>query len=196
VPAALLAVSVGHLLSPPPTSSLLCRARPGQPGRRVVPPAEVAAELNRHFPMGPETVQFITLLYGVLDRAALTFRYASAGHPGPAHLPAGGEPALLEAAGTPVGVAAGAPYREWVVALRPGDRLYLYSDGIPEARNPAGEPFGQRGLLEALRGARRAPLGESLTCVLSAVERWGGAARFQDDVCLLALEVGPAPPAG
>ncbi|MCI0461952.1 MAG: SpoIIE family protein phosphatase [Gemmataceae bacterium] len=192
VPAALLSVSVGHALCPPPTSSLLWRAERGQPGGCAVRPAEVAAELNRHFPVDPETGQFFTLLYGVLDRAARTFRYASAGHPGPAHLRADGAPVLLEAAGLPVGLAAPAAYREWEVALRPGDRLYLHSDGILEARNPAGEALGERGLVAALQAARGVDLGESLAHVLAAAERWCEPARLQDDVSLLAVEVGPA----
>src|SRR5207248_84420 len=71
----------------------------------VAPPAEVADRLNQLFPYDLATEQFATLMYGVLDVATGEFRYVSAGHPGPLHLPAGGPPALLESPGFPIGLA-------------------------------------------------------------------------------------------
>jgi sigma-B regulation protein RsbU (phosphoserine phosphatase) len=190
VAAALLSVTLSRLLSPPSDPSSLLMA-----GGAVTPPAEVAARLNRLFPFDPATEQFATLIYGTLDAATGQFRYASAGHPGPIHLPAGGGPVMLESRGFPIGLADEA-YEERSVRLGAGDRLYLYSDGVPESMNPAGEPFGDAGLLAVIGRARTEPLHQGTEAVLEEVVRWHGAGRPQDDISLLAVEVSAAPSDG
>ena len=83
-------MTLSRLLSPPsePSSILIGDGDvPDQFG--ITPPAEVAARLNRLFPFDTSTEQFATMLYGILNVATGEFRYASAGHPGPVHLPAG-----------------------------------------------------------------------------------------------------------
>ena len=64
---------------------------------------------------------------------------------------------ILESPGFPIGLAEDA-YEERSVRLAAGDRLYLYSDGVPEAMNPAGERFGDARLLEAIGRGRAEPL--------------------------------------
>ena len=158
-------------------------------------PAEVAARLNRLFPFDPATEQFATLVYGVLDAATGEFRYASAGHPGPVHLSAGADPVVLESRGSPIGLADDA-YEERSVRLGAGDRLYLYSDGVPEAMDPAGEPFGEARLLAAITRARSEPLIVGTNALLEEVVRWHGPGSPHDDISLLAVEVfaASAPP--
>ena len=191
VAAALLSVTLSRLLtSPSDPSSILTRAGDTGP-RRVTPPAEVAAHLNRLFPFDAITGQFATLIYGVLavaGGARSEFRYVSAGQPNPVHVPAGGAPVYLESCGFPIGLAA-EEYEERVVPLEPGDRLYLYSDGVPEALNPDGQHFGSPQLLEAIGRTRSLSLRESVDAVLAEVARWHGPARPQDDISILAAEI-------
>src|SRR5688572_19778613 len=105
VASALLSVTLSRLLSPPSDpSSILTRGGDGGTRSAVTPPTEVAARLNRLFPFDPATEQFATLVYGVLDAATGEFRYASAGHPGPVHLPAGADPVILASQGFPIGL--------------------------------------------------------------------------------------------
>jgi sigma-B regulation protein RsbU (phosphoserine phosphatase) len=190
---ALLSVTLSRLLSPPSDpSSILVRGGDGAGRLDVTPPAEVAARLNRLFPFDPATEQFATLVYGILDAATGEFRYVSAGHPGPVHLPAGGDPVILESRGSLIGLADEA-YEERSVRLGPGDRLYLYSDGVPEAANPAGELFGDGRLLEAIGRWRSEPLHEGPNALLTEIARWRGSARPQDDISVLAVEVTAAP---
>ena len=166
------------------------------PGRRVcgvgvrdiTPPAEVAARLNRLFPFDSATEQFATMVYGILNAATGEFRYVSAGHPGPVHLPCGADPVILESQGFPIGLADDA-YEERSVRLGAGDRLYLYSDGVPEAMDPAGEQFGDARLLEAIGQGRSEPLQESVAALLEQIARWHGPERPQDDISILAVEV-------
>ncbi len=150
VAAALLSVTLRRLLAPPAEpSSILTRGGDAGGPPDVTPPAEVAARLNRLFPFDSATEQFATLVYGILDAATGEFRYVSAGHPGPVHLPAGGDPVILASRGSMIGLADDA-YEERSVRLGAGDRLYLYSDGVTEAMDPAGEQFGDARLLGAI----------------------------------------------
>ena len=85
---------------------------------------------------------------------------------------------ILEAHSFPIGLFRGVKYEEHSIAMKPGDRLYLYSDGITEAMNINGEQLGKERLIESARGKRRA-----------MVEEWCGAARLADDVSILAVEI-------
>jgi sigma-B regulation protein RsbU (phosphoserine phosphatase) len=172
--AALLAVSASQLLA------RLAGASPALPG-------EVIERLSERL-SGEAAEQSFTLLYGTLDLQTGAFRFVSAGMPGPAHLLRSARPALLEAAGLPVGVGT-ADYREKVTRLSPGDRLVLYSDGLIEARNPVGEHFGARRLLDTLEQTRPLPLQESLGALVQSVEGWCGEQPRKDDFSILAVEV-------
>src|SRR5687768_8400997 len=133
VASALLSVTLSRLLSPPSDrSSILVREAPVGGALNITPPAEVAARLNRLFPFDSATEQFATLIYGILDVAAGEFRYVSAGHPGPVHLRRGDDPVVIASHGFPIGLSEEA-CEEHSVSLGAGDRLYLYSDGVPEA---------------------------------------------------------------
>src|SRR5262249_8561965 len=156
-------VPVRPSLAPaPPASSLLFRAGPHAATYAARPPADVATELNTRFPMDPATGQYFTLLYGVLDLKTFAFSYVSAGHPGPVHLRRDGTTERLTMPGFPIGLVEEATYQERTVQLQPSERLYLYSDGVPEALNPAGEAFGAARLTAALTESRGTPLDAGL----------------------------------
>jgi sigma-B regulation protein RsbU (phosphoserine phosphatase) len=192
VASALLSVTLSRLLSPPSDpSSILVRGGDGGGRSDVTPPAEVAARLNRLFSFDPATEQFATMVYGVLNAVTGEFRYVSAGHPGPVHLPSGADPVILESQGYPIGLAADA-YEERSAHLGAGDRLYLYSDGVPEAMDPAGRQFGDARLLDAIGRGRSELLREAVGILLGDVARWHGSERAQDDVSILAVEVSAA----
>jgi phosphoserine phosphatase RsbU/P len=192
VAAALLSVSVRHFLtSIPAAGSVLWESIPGKPGSQPARPAEVARQLNRRFPIEETSGQFFTILYGVLHLPSREFRFVSAGHPGPVHVPHGKPPELLRVSGFPIGITDEAIGEEHRLTLAPGDRLYLYSDGIPDAFNAAGEQFGSERLLDTLAQGRTAPLQESLTRLLTDLDQWGGATQLTDDVSVLAVEIRP-----
>jgi sigma-B regulation protein RsbU (phosphoserine phosphatase) len=196
VAAALLSVTLSRLLSPPSDpSTILVRNRAGRDPPTLTPPAEVADNLNRLFPYDATTEQFATLLYGVLDAATGQFRYVAAGHPGPLHLPAGGPPVILESPGFPIGLA-GEPYGEWSVRLAAGDRLYLYSDGVPDAMNPEGQRFGDARLAEAVCRGRAVPLQDGMASLVSGIAGWQRDEKPHDDISILGVEVSAAPNAG
>ena len=155
-------------------------------------PAELAARLNTEFPVNVDAWQYFTFLGGVLDLSEGTVRYVSAGHHGPVWIPAGGAPVALKAEGLPIGMFPDCEYEEFAQELRPGDRLYLYSDGVTEAMNEAEADFGVSGLIATLTEVGERPLGETLRQVRRAVDRWCDGDAMQDDFTLLGLEIGAA----
>ena len=149
----------------------------------------VAHQLNERFPLEPGAWDYFTFLGGVIEVSTLTVRFVSAGHPGPVHLPAGGDPVVLQAAGLPIGMFPGTEYTETVARLAPGDRLYCYSDGVTDAMNPADEDFNRNGLVAALSATRARALGETLHGVRESIRAWRGTDALDDDLTLVGLEV-------
>jgi serine phosphatase RsbU (regulator of sigma subunit) len=80
-------------------------------------------------------------------------------------------------------------YEEQVVALQPGDRLYLYSDGVPEALDGENKPFQIQRLLNVLAENRSASLAQSVSALENAVRAWSGGTHLHDDASLAALEI-------
>ncbi len=189
VASSLLSVSITRVLSSPtdPASIL------GRHGEGPTNPVDVVLQLNRIFPFDTTTEQYFTLIYGVLNLTTGEFRYVSAGHPGPIHLPAGGAPRLLEGRGFPIGLGlAEDDYAETCVRLDGGDRLYLYSDGVAEAAAPSGEQFGGMRIMNAMERDRSEPLLTAVSALRADVERWCGSAGVHDDISILAVEIGEA----
>ena len=192
VPAALLAVTLSRLLTPLMYQSHLLKEPCDESGKgyRIVPAREVGNQLNRQFPMDPTSGQYFTLLYGVLDLTTREFTYVQAGHPGPVLFEGDKRSAaVLEGSGLPIGFDEATSYSEYQQPLATNDRLYIYSDGVPELCSPDGEQFGEARLLDAIESSVSATLKESLALIEEQLEAWCGTAGFKDDVSLLALEI-------
>ncbi|HEY3567717.1 MAG TPA: SpoIIE family protein phosphatase [Thermoanaerobaculia bacterium] len=146
-------------------------------------PARVLSEMNQIF-HGKLRNQFITAFCVHLDLEAGRITWSGAGHP-PALLWRGSEGKVEELApGGPVmGRLRRAPYPEASLPLEPGDRLLLFTDGIPEALSPAGEPFGDE-RLQALLAAHAPQSAERIAeALLARVAEWTGrSASFDDDL--------------
>ncbi len=187
---ALLAVAVGRLLTPHASeSSLLVRPDSGADGVRITPPAEVARELNRRFPMESQNNLYFTMTYGVLDTRTRELRYVVAGHPPAVLLTDDGTPQFLQGDGFAVGMIDGIDYDEHSVQLSPGQRLYLYSDGVPEAMNEQLEQYTNERMLDVLKRSRQRPLDESVKELFAGVEDWCRPKGPLDDVSILGLHV-------
>lgn len=187
VGASLLSFTLTHLLSPGIEGTLLTE-RTGTVSA-VVPPSRVVEQLNRQFPI-TRTNQYFTMVYGVIDAASSRFQYVVAGHPAPVLLPTVGEPVVVAGAGLPVGVLEEATYADESVMLNPGDRLYLYTDGIVEALNADEEEFGQARLLAEIGRWRHEPLRAGLDLVVAAIRAWNDGP-LSDDISLVAIERSP-----
>ncbi len=195
VAASLLSMAVGHALSPRAAQSAFRRSlRHGE--ETLAEPFEVVQRLNRDFSDRGGPLQLFTICCAVLDLRTLELSYASAGHPGPLHLTRRGEANVLDLPALPIGVMSGVVYEGARVRLAPGDRLFVYSDGILEARRPDGDLFGDERLAESVRGSAALDLEACVDGVLAAVLGWTAPALPHDDISLVALEILPGRDAG
>ena len=193
VPASLLSVSVTRSLTLHTDRSSLVRVpREDGAGFRVAGPAEVASRLNVIYPMvaGGAGLYF-TLCYGILDLANSLFSFVTAGHPGPVLVQNDGAVQSITVPSLPVGLFPNAQYADTVLELHPGDRLYLYSDGLIEETNPSGREFGRDRLESAIALKHGLTLEENLDALVSDLTAWHGNDHFSDDVTIAALQIDP-----
>jgi sigma-B regulation protein RsbU (phosphoserine phosphatase) len=113
-----------------------------------------------------------------------------AGHPGPIHVGRDGAAPRVIAAHErlPIGIGDRA-YPEHVMQLDPGDRLFIYTDGVSEAMSPSHEPFGTTRMIDSLARSHALPLEESLASLWNDVERWCASSARQDDASVVAVEI-------
>jgi predicted ATPase/transcriptional regulator with XRE-family HTH domain len=148
-------------------------------------PAMLLAELNARLLEDTTASLFITTFIGLLDPADGTLTYANAGHPPPLLLSAGGHhPQPLNPTGLVLGIENAATWRDEQCALTPGAQLLLYTDGVTEAQDAAGEFFENERLLAVLRTGDAATL---IATVHAAVTAFAGSAPQYDDITLLAV---------
>lgn len=157
---------------------------------RTGTPAEILADVNTALAADVYgTGRFMTLFYLELDPVAGTAVFARAGHdPAIRYDPATGAFSELSCRGMPLGVSDEAVYETGDTdGLHPGQVLLVGSDGLWEARNPAGEMFGKDRTREALAGA--APGGATAVrdALLAALDAFRGQAPLEDDVTLVVV---------
>lgn len=134
------------------------------------------------------TEMHLSVFYGVVDPAAGRLEYASAGHQHAFRVPEEGAPERLETTSPPLGLATGAGIQRREVPWTPGgDLLVLWTDGLVDARNEKGEPFGEERLLAEVAAHRKAAPEEVVRRVLQKTELFG--ARPTDDRTLLILRI-------
>jgi sigma-B regulation protein RsbU (phosphoserine phosphatase) len=119
------------------------------PGAR---PRDVMGAVNAHITRLQKSVQFVTALYGSLDAREGMFSYARAGHEPPLILKADGQVERIPyGPGMSLGLWENITLDERQVPLHPGSTLVLFTDGMTDCRNPAGEAFGLNRIRETLR---------------------------------------------
>ncbi|MBN1510096.1 MAG: SpoIIE family protein phosphatase [Sedimentisphaerales bacterium] len=188
VPAALLSVAVTRSLHSPQAGAASLVAGPGT-NPEAVGPAEVVSRLNSLYPMESNGGHYFTMIYGLLDVRTRQLRFTVAGHPGPILATSGEPPRRLDVRGLPIGMIESARYDEAVVELRPGDRLYLHSDGLNEEINAQREEFGDERLLNAVANSGALGLDEVVESLVQSVVVWRGEDHLRDDVSILAIAV-------
>ena len=152
-------------------------------------PARMVRSLN-DFLLGFSRLEtFATLFVGIIDLAAATITYCSAGHP-PALLVRRGaqEISMLDVQSGVVGAFPDITYRDGVISVGTGDVLMLYTDGTTEARDPSGAFFGEQGLRDMLmrESAPDKPFEGFLDRLLATLDDFTGQ-RLDDDVAMVAV---------
>jgi serine phosphatase RsbU (regulator of sigma subunit) len=132
---------------------------------------------------------FASLVFGVLDLAAGRLEYVNAGHDQPFLVARGGGIHDLDAGGTVLGLIEGASYERGDVAIGSGDVLVLYSDGITDRTNAAGDAYGVERLKEAALRARRDGARLGLYSLLGEVQGWADGSPAEDDMTLVVAKI-------
>jgi sigma-B regulation protein RsbU (phosphoserine phosphatase) len=163
----------------------LFRVMAGRRGR----PEAVLAELNTELCRDNDTGTFVTLFYGILHLRTGELDYSSGGHNPPYVLLQNGTvEALEQTGGMALGVLEGARYRANQVTLQTGEGLFLYTDGVTEAMDSAGNLFSDRRLQEFLQRAPKLSPTELVRSVVSEVKRFSGGVEQSDDITALAIQ--------
>ncbi len=128
---------------------------------------------------------FVTMVYAVLDPHAHTVSYANAGHNRPLICRADGRIEALDRAGAMLGFTPDLNFPDTTATMEPGDTLFLFSDGLPEAWNDAHEQFGDERIASLLADMRQQPADAIIAALREAIATHAGGAAQSDDVTLL-----------
>jgi len=157
---------------------------------RMAPPADVLREVNRHLLDMNSAGLFITVIYGVLDCNRSQFTFVRAGHEFPFFFQRDGKEILPDNChGQALGLFDDVVLEEQRIALPPGSRIVLYTDGATDAVNPENERFGRKRLRESMR--RHLPYSAQDFCeaIFLAITRFQSGASQADDVAMIAIDI-------
>jgi serine phosphatase RsbU (regulator of sigma subunit)/catechol 2,3-dioxygenase-like lactoylglutathione lyase family enzyme len=149
-------------------------------------PERLLRSVNRLFYENTIDSAYASLFFAVYDDRAQHLRYANCGHLSGLLLRSDNMCQRLASTGTLLGL-----FRDWDCSiaecnLLPGDILALYTDGITEACNNAGEEFGEGSLIERLQQHRELPCETSLTAIANEVRRFNSSEQYDDITLIIA----------
>jgi sigma-B regulation protein RsbU (phosphoserine phosphatase) len=142
---------------------------------------EIVSNINAQLCQSTDSNRFATLFLALYDDRTRSLRYTNAGHNAPFLVRADGAHQRLEAGGTVAGAFDFARYEEAAAALAPGDLLLVFSDGVSEAQNYAGEEYGEQRLLQLALKHRDKSADELRRIIFAAMEAWSGGRERDDD---------------
>ena len=180
VPAALYSAFAGELV----------RSRTFR--RRFMPerasPATVMASMNTILHERQLEEYYCTLCYAVFDFKRRTVIMANSGLPYPVRA-SGDSVSQVELPGVPLGSFAGSSYDEASFDLAPGDVYVFFTDGVSEARDPAGREFGTTRLLDVVAANRRRSSQALVQAIFAAIRDFVADAPTHDDMTAVAVTI-------
>ncbi|HEX4769681.1 MAG TPA: ADOP family duplicated permease [Bryobacteraceae bacterium] len=151
---------------------------------------DLAAKMNRFLHRSTGANSYATFFYAQVDENTRELRYVNAGHNPPFLLRR--DPASVEAlacGGMIIGLFPMAAYEEGTVKLRSGDVLIVFTDGVTEALNSAGEEFGEERLQTLLKNVAHLSAKDMAHAIANELRAWIGAADQHDDLTFVVLKV-------
>lgn len=168
---------------------LKATASMGSEGSAGMSAGECLTRVNRLIQAENHTGMFVTAFYGILNLHTGAVEFANAGHNHPYLLRAGHLPVMLDHRNSLVlGMRKAVDYPTHHLQLQPGDRLFLYTDGVTEAMTEQGEEFSEERLAQALALAGSSSLQETTQLVNEAVRKFVGGAPQSDDLTMLIVQ--------
>lgn len=135
-----------------------------------------------------ERNQFVTAFYGVLDASNKTLAYTNAGHNPPLLMNADGRARFIEHGGLPLGMFRSPRYYEYYLPIDTGQTIVLYTDGVTEALNAAGEEYGRDRMEQVVREGRNASARELIDLLYRDILRWTDGRGSHDDMTFFIIK--------
>ncbi|HKB39955.1 MAG TPA: SpoIIE family protein phosphatase [Gemmataceae bacterium] len=151
-------------------------------------PAQVIERLNRFLFASTQENRYVTLFYAELDAGSRRLSYVNAGHVPPYRIARDGTVSRLLTGGLALGILDELSYETGEVRLEPGDVVAMVTDGVTEANAPDESEFGDERVCETLSPLSGENASTILEGLVTAVNRWVGAAGCSDDLTALILK--------
>jgi sigma-B regulation protein RsbU (phosphoserine phosphatase) len=176
VPSALVTISVSQFLH-----------QQNVKGDALFSPSDILLKLDQEYPF-ERFERYFTIFYLILDGRSLSLRYSCAGHPPAVLLKKNQRFKILELGGPIIGIERGMPYVEGTEALEVGDKIFLYTDGVIEAKNPQRNMYGLERLCDLLESMKSDPIDKIIKAVHTDLDIFTREAPRQDDISLFGFE--------
>ena len=153
-----------------------------------ISPASLLENVNRSLCEGNDAEMFVTVWLGILDLKTGLMRCANAGHEYPVLMRAGGDYELLkDRHGLVLGAMEGIRMKEYEIRLESGDRLFIYTDGVPEAFSEDKRQYGTDRITQQLNALKGGSQKQILTGMLEDIRRFAGDEEQFDDITMLGM---------
>ncbi|MEP7076437.1 MAG: GAF domain-containing SpoIIE family protein phosphatase [Acidobacteriota bacterium] len=149
--------------------------------QRFLSPGKVLAEVNKILIADFPSARFVTLIYAVVDPASRSVTFANGGHVYPLIVEDNGARFLETESGLPLGIME-SEYSERRIDMPVGSKLFLYTDGITEAVNTAGDEYGDERIM-----AHAAKPEASVSTLYADVARFSAGVAVADDITVVML---------
>ena len=157
-----------------------------------IPPVEILSRANDLLCEGNEVDMFVTVWIGIIDLNTGILRCANAGHEYPVITGSDGRFSLVkDKHGLALAAMENMKFREYELYFKKGDRLFVYTDGIPEAINAQNEQYGTGRLTDKLNEVRELPFTEILPAIRDDIQRFAGDTEQFDDITMLGFTYCP-----
>ena len=187
VPAAMVTVSVSQFLQQ--NSAQLLQ------NSSIIAPAEVLNALDKEFPF-ERFNNFFTITYFIINVKNGDTIYSNAGHPFPILLHKSETVELLKKGGPTVGIGdfydlddGKIKFEEGQLKMKPGDKLFIYTDGIVEYQNKKKELYGEDRFYKSLKKQENESVQNMIDQCIKSLMEFGNNTSPQDDITLLGLEL-------
>ncbi|MBI1803174.1 MAG: SpoIIE family protein phosphatase [Ignavibacteria bacterium] len=155
---------------------------------RVENPGECLRQVNEMLIPESDSAMFVTIFYAVLNTNTGEFTFSNGGHNPPYIVSTNGDVTPLEYVGGPIiGKIPGLPFDSTTITLKPGDAIFMYTDGVTEAMNPGKDLFEEPRLIECLSQGKDKQLTDLLQCIHTELKTFAATEPQSDDITMLSL---------
>jgi serine phosphatase RsbU (regulator of sigma subunit) len=159
----------------------------------LIAPAQIAAKLNGFLHRSTRSESYATFFYAQFDAKARQLRYVNAGHNPPffVHRSASRAAVIeeLKDGGTIVGMFPDSEYQERRIDIRPGDMLFVFTDGVTDAMNPNQEAFGEERLKALVRQIAHLSVAQIISRTSQELRTWMRDAPQFDDLTFIVVKI-------